>query len=100
VAANNKARDAAWEFTRDEWSRVNGRLGTTGIVQDRWIKFGLPCYADHAIEEDIRTFFKDKDTSAFSRSLVIVSDTIRGYANYKARDEKVLEEWLEAHGYA
>jgi aminopeptidase N len=100
VAGNNKARNAAWEFTRDEWARVSKRLGGTGIVQDRWIKFGLASYSDHDIEKEIGSFFKDKDTSAFSRSLVIVSDTIRGYANYKARDEKVLLEWLGAHGYA
>ena len=100
VAANNKARDAAWEFTRDEWARVNKRLSVTTVIQDRWIKFGLAGYADHEIEKDIASFFKDKDTTAFNRSLVILSDTIRGYADYKARDEKVLMEWLQAHGYA
>ena len=68
-------------------------------MQDRWIKFGLPNYSDHEIEQEIASFFKDKDTSAFRRSLVIVSDTIKGNANYKARDEKVVLEWLEAHGY-
>ena len=100
VAGNNKARKAAWEFTRDEWTRINKRLSVTTVVQDRWIKFGLPNYSDHEIEQEIADFFKDKDTSAFKRSLVIVSDTIKGNANYKARDEAVLLEWLEAHGYA
>ncbi len=100
IAGNNKARNAAWEFTRDEWTRVNKRLSVTTVVQDRWIKFGLANYSDHEIEQDIASFFKDKDTSAFKRSLVIVSDTIKGNADYKARDKKVLWEWLEAHGYA
>ena len=100
VAGNNKARIAAWEFTRDNWERIQKRLGGTFVVQDRWIKLGLANYSDLEIEKDIASFFKNKDTSAFNRSLVIVSDTIRGYASYKARDEKVLLEWLEAHGYA
>ena len=100
VAGNNKARLAAWEFTRDEWSRVHDSLAGTGIIIDRWIKNGMVCYSDHAIEQDIAQFFKDKDTGAFTRSLVIISNTIGGYANYKERDQKVLLEWLQAHGYA
>lgn len=100
VATNNKSRDAAWEFTRDQWERVEKRLSGTGVIKDRWIKTGLTNYSDYDIAKDIADFFKDKDTTAFSRSLVIVSDTITGQANYKKRDEKVLLEWLEANGYA
>lgn len=61
---------------------------------------GLNKYADHAIEQDIASFFEDKDNRGYDRSLVVISDTIKGNANYKQRDEKLVLEWLKAHGYA
>lgn len=100
VAANNETRAAAWEFTKKNWERVEKRLAKTSVVIDRWIKMGLPKYADTAIRDDITGFFKDKNTGSFSRSLVIVSDTITGNASYKQRDEAQLLEWLKVHGYA
>jgi aminopeptidase N len=100
VAGNNECRIAAWEFTRDQWDRVKGRLGVSNIVLDRWIKMGLTGYSDIAIEQDIAAFFKDKDTTAFARSLDIISNSIKANASYKERDEKELLEWLSAHGYA
>jgi len=100
VAANTETRKAAWEFTKTNWPRVYKRLGGTSVVIDRWIKNGLVNYSDTAIRDDIAEFFKDKDTGSFSRSLVIISDTITGNANYKQRDEAQLLEWLKSHGYA
>lgn len=100
VAGNNECRIAAWEFTRDQWDRVKGRLGVSNIVLDRWIKMGLTGYSDIAVEQDIAAFFKDKDTTAFARSLDIISNSIKANASYKERDEKELLEWLSAHGYA
>jgi len=100
VSNNNETRTVAWEFTKKNWERVEKRLGGTGIVIDRWIKMGLPKFSDIAIRDDIAEFFKDKNTAAFNRSLVIVSDAITGNANYKQRDEEQLLEWLKAHGYA
>lgn len=100
VAANNETRRVAWEFTKKNWKRIDERLGKTSVVIDRWIKMGLPKYSDTAIRDEIADFFKDKNTAAFSRSLVIVSDTITGNANYKQRDGAQLLEWLKAHGYA
>lgn len=100
VAANNETRNVAWEFTRDNWDRVEKKLAVTSVVIDRWVKMGLASYSDPSIRDDITRFFKDKKTGAFSRSLVIISDTITGNANYKQRDEAQLAEWLKAHGYA
>ena len=100
VAANNECRIVAWEFTRDQWDRVRARLGVSNIVLDRWIKMGLTGFSDLAVEQDIKKFFSDKDTTAFARSLEIISNSITANANYKQRDEKELLEWLRAHGYA
>jgi ERAP1-like C-terminal domain len=100
ISANNSTRDEVWKFTKNQWKRLNDRIAVSSICMDRWMKMGLNSYSDYGIEEDIADFFKDKDTRAYDRSLVVVSDTIKGNANYKQRDEKLVLEWLQAHGYA
>ncbi|EXJ93649.1 glutamyl aminopeptidase [Capronia coronata CBS 617.96] len=99
VAGNNETRKVAWEFTKKNWQRIEKILGATNVVIERWIRVGLAKYSDAAIRDEIVDFFKDKNTAAFSRSLVIVSDTITSNANYKQRDEAQLLEWLKAHKY-
>ncbi|OAL25485.1 hypothetical protein AYO22_04804 [Fonsecaea multimorphosa] len=99
VSNNNTTRNVAWEYTKQKWTRVYKRLGVTTVIIDRWIKSGLPKYSDLKVRDDIEQFFKDKETGQFSRSLVIVHDTITGNARYKDRDEAELLEWLKVHGY-
>lgn len=100
LASNNSCRDTVWEYTKTNWQRVHDRLSVSNIVLDRWVKLGLSQYSDLKTEKEIAEFFKNKDTKAFERSLVIVSDTITGNAKYKERDEERLLEWLKAHDYA
>lgn len=100
ISGNNETRNAAWEFTKNNWQQVEKRLAVTSVVIDRWIKNGLTSYSDTAIRDDISSFFKAKNTGPFSRSLVIISDTITSNANYKQRDEAQLLEWLKANKYA
>ena len=70
------------------------------VVFDRYLKNSLQKFASHEIEKDIQEFFKGKDNTGYDRGLVQVSDTIRGNANYKERDEQLIVEWLKAYGYA
>jgi aminopeptidase N len=100
VSANNCTRDEVWRFTKTQWKRLNDRLGINNICMDRWVKMGLSSYSDHCIEKEISDFYKDKDTRAYDRSLIVISDTIKGNANYRQRDERLVLEWLQAHGYA
>ena len=100
VANNNDTRDVVWEYTKSNWERIHKRLSVSNIVLDGWIKLSLVQYSDLQIEQEINEFFKDKDTRAHDRSLVVVSDNIKGNAKYKERDEELVLEWLKAHGYA
>ena len=70
------------------------------MVIDRYFKSCLSKFASHEVERDIAVFFKDKDTKAYDRGLVQVSDTVKANANYKERDEALVLEWLQAHDYA
>lgn len=100
LAANSKMRHLLWEYMKNNWNTVEGRLSANKVVLERFVRMGLSKFADRRTGEDIATFFKDKDTSVYERALVIVSDTIRTNARYKERDEKLVMEWLQAHGYA
>lgn len=100
LAANPEARDTLWQYIKDHWDTVRGKLSGNFVVLDRYLKNSLQKFASHDKERDIASFFKDKDTKGFDRGLVQVSDTVRGNANYKERDEQLVLEWLQAHGYA
>lgn len=100
LAANSKVRHLSWEYMKTNWSTVSGKLAANRVVAERFIRLALSKYADESVADDIKSFFKDKDTGAYDRALVIVDDSIRTSARYKVRDEKLLLEWLQAHGYA
>lgn len=100
LAANSRVRGLLWEYIKSNWSAVETRLSANNVVFERFVRMGLSKFADHSIADDIASFFQNKDTSAYDRALVIVSDSIRTNARYKERDEKLVLEWLAAHGYA
>ena len=100
LAANPKARYTLWEYVKENWEKVHEKLSGNSVVLDRYLKSTLQKFASQKIEKDITEFFKDKNTKGYDRGLVQVSDTVRANANYKERDEKLVLEWLQAHGYA
>ncbi|KAI9716899.1 MAG: hypothetical protein M1812_005048 [Candelaria pacifica] len=100
MAANPKVRGYLWEYIKNEWETVKEQLSGNSVVFDRFLKMSLNKFASHDIEKEIASFFKDKDNRGYDRTLVVISDTIKGNANYKERDEALVAEWLTAHGYA
>jgi hypothetical protein len=100
LAANAKMRHLLWEYIKTNWDMVESRLSSNNVVFERFIRMGLSKFADHQIGDDIAAFFKNKNTGAYARALVIVSDNIRTNASYKERDQALALEWLRAHGYA
>lgn len=100
LAANAKARNTLWGWIKENWEKVHGKLSGNMVVLDRYLKNCLQKFASHEIDQDIKDFFRDKDNTGYDRGLVQVSDTIRGNANYKERDEQLLLDWLRTYGYA
>ncbi len=100
LAGNAKARNTFWTYIKDNWEKVHSTLYANPVVLDRYLKQSLSKFASHEVEKDITNFFKDKDTKGYDRGLVQVSDSVKANANYKERDEALLLEWLQAHGYA
>lgn len=100
IGANNKTRIEVWKFIQAEWDGKLSRVRSSStVILDRWVKFALNGFSDLAVSDEIRAFFKDKDQSGFDRSLAQALDNIEANASYRERDEKVLLEWLQAHGY-
>lgn len=100
LAANPVGRYALWEYIKTNFTTVSTQLSANNIVYDRFIRVSLSKFSETAIADDIAKFFEDKETGALERTLVILSDSIRTNARYKERDEQLLLEWFQAHGYA
>lgn len=100
LAANPKARQVLWEYIKENWDTVHKKLSGNSVVLDRFLRMSLSKFASHDVEKDIARFFSGKDNRGYDRSLGVISDTVRGNANYKERDGKLIMEWLSAHGYA
>lgn len=99
LATNAKTCDELWKYIKEHWSAVHKKLASNSVVIDRYLKQSLSKFASFEVEQDIKSFFKDKDTKGYDRGLVQVSDAVRGNAAYRERDEKLVQEWLQAHGY-
>lgn len=100
LGVNPKARDATWEWIKDNWDTVDKKLSANSVVFARYLKKTLERFASHEVERDIVKFFEGKDQRGYDRSIVQVSDSIRANANYRERDEQSMLEWLKTHGYA
>ncbi|KAL2041709.1 hypothetical protein N7G274_005493 [Stereocaulon virgatum] len=100
LAANSKVRNDFWKYVKEHWTRVYNKLSANSVVTDRYLKTTLSKFASHDVEQDIASFFKDKDTKGYDRGLVQVSDTVKANACYRERDEQQVYEWLKTHGYA
>ncbi|OJJ44851.1 hypothetical protein ASPZODRAFT_134244 [Penicilliopsis zonata CBS 506.65] len=100
LAANSEVRYLLWDYMKSSWDAVETRLSFNNVVFERFVRLGLGKFADLFVAEEISSFFKDKNTDAYDRALVIVADSIRTNARYKEKDELLVLEWLRAHGYA
>ncbi|KAI9831082.1 MAG: hypothetical protein M1826_003980 [Phylliscum demangeonii] len=101
LAANAKVRLGLWQYLKLHWTTtVQAQLAGNSVVMDRFLKQTLTKFASHEVDRDIAEFFRGKDNRGYDRALGVISDTIRGNATYKERDEALVLEWLKAHGYA
>ncbi|QSZ33763.1 hypothetical protein DSL72_005334 [Monilinia vaccinii-corymbosi] len=99
LAANTKTRYQLWQYIQNNFEPVKERLSANMVVFDRFIKVSLASFSDDDVNKQIEKFFENKDNRGYDRSLAIISDTIRGRAALKARDRKVILEWLQANSY-
>ncbi|OAQ69696.1 aminopeptidase 2 [Pochonia chlamydosporia 170] len=98
LAGNPVGRQVQWTYMKENWDACVTKLGNP-IVVDRFVRVSLGGFTDGSVVDEIDSFFKDKDTKSFDRTLETVKDKIRGRAAYKQRDAASLKEWLGANKY-
>lgn len=100
LAANRVARPLLWQFITENWAQIEKKIGGNPIVLDRFVNVSLSKFTSYKDVDSIEAFFKDKDTSAYNRTLDAAKDKVRGRAAYRERDAAVLKEWLVTNKYA
>ncbi|KAH8805355.1 peptidase family M1-domain-containing protein [Xylogone sp. PMI_703] len=78
---------------------LSGKLRQNPVVLDRFLSMILQNFAEHNMEEDIISFFKDKDTSAYNCALAVAIEIVRANTSYKTRSVQQLSNWLTSNGY-
>ena len=99
LSANTAVNIEVWNYIKEHWHDVYKLLSVNLVVLDRFLRIGLAKYSSRKVHDDIQDFFADKDCTGFDRGLAAVLDQIANSSAYKERDSKVLEKWLEGHGY-
>lgn len=99
MANNPVARPLQWDHIRSNWDAICAKMANP-VVLDRFVKVSLQMFAEDEKVAEIEDFFKDKDISAFGRTLETVKDKIRGRAKFRNTQEQDLEAWLREKGYA
>ncbi|KAG9244597.1 aminopeptidase-like protein [Calycina marina] len=100
LSVNSKTRHGLWAYIQENFDPLLKKLSDNMVIWDRFIRLSLNRFSDEKMGNEIAVFFADKDVRGYDRALAIIGDTIRGRAAYKARDEKIILEWLQANSYA
>jgi aminopeptidase N len=98
LAANSKTRDTLWQYIQQEWPLIRSKLSGNMVVLERFLRVSLPKFATFEMEQEISKFFGE-DTAGYDRGLAVVSDTIKGNAQYRERDQAIVKEWLREHKF-
>lgn len=99
LSSNPKARWAYWNYIKENYDAIYTRLNANRIVFDRFIKYTLGKFSSDEAYEDIKSFFADKDTKSFERSVDQVLDGIKTGSAWVSRDKEDVKEWLSTHKY-
>ncbi|MCZ6867497.1 MAG: M1 family metallopeptidase [Chloroflexi bacterium] len=93
VAANQRGRDMAWEFIKDNWPEFNRRFGGGGFAIMRLVGItGGFTSLDHA--SDVEGFFQKNPTPSANRTIQQSLERIRLNAKWLEANGKELAGWF------
>ncbi|ORZ32978.1 aminopeptidase 2 [Catenaria anguillulae PL171] len=95
LGGNPAARRATWAFLVANWDmlakRYEGQFGMLGGC----VSAATSVLATRAELDEVKAFFADKDTKAFSRKLAEVYDRTEALLGWIERDGEAVKAWLE-----
>ncbi|KAJ6632131.1 leucyl aminopeptidase [Mycena sp. CBHHK59/15] len=91
--SNRIARRLLAKFLMDNYDAFNDRFATNSMLK-YLINACLGSLSNQADYDNVKEFFKDKDTSRYSMSLAKVLDIIQGRIAYIERSADDLSDWL------
>jgi len=88
-----------WEWLCDNWTEIVKRLPPSLTMLSGVVSLCAGGFTRHEHLEKVQTFFKDKDTKGFDRSLEQTLDSIRAKDSWLNRDAEDVKSWLQENGY-
>jgi aminopeptidase N len=95
LSKNAKAKREFWNYLKDNFDAIYERLNANEVVFERFIKFTLGRFASKEAHDEIKEFFKDKDTHSYFRALEQVLDGISANAAWVERDTADVDAFLK-----
>ncbi|VVT46863.1 uncharacterized protein SAPINGB_P001425 [Magnusiomyces paraingens] len=99
LAANVVARWKSWEYLKANWDAIYKKFSTNMVVLDRLVRLMITNFASEKAYKEIETFYSDKNTHGFERSLGQALDTIKANTEWVERDGKEVKQWLVENKY-
>jgi len=94
VLQNPSAQKMAWEWTKQHWSEVAGKLTTgSGFA----IVNATSHFCSANMRNEVEQFFSDHKVAATSRSLKQSMEMMDSCIHFQARQQPNLTAWLEQH---
>lgn len=97
--SNVAVREVMWQFIKEQWSRVESLYaGSLGIFEPL-LQQSLETLVSPEIGDDVKSFFKHKETAEFAQGLAVGVESIAWRASYLERDLDVVRDWLRTGGF-
>ena len=94
VMANPAGSQVAWDFIRQHWTEVEGKLSNysdASVVQDTGV------FCDAARHDEVQQFFAEHKVPAAERELKLALEQINVCIDIRAHQQPLLQSWLREH---
>jgi aminopeptidase 2 len=99
MSTNPQSAVHGWDFLKANLDAISAKLGSGMDALGPLISQVVTPLAREDFMEDIKQFFKDKDTKAFNQKLKQALDAMAVRLEWVRRDGDDVEDWLKSKGY-
>ncbi|KAJ1819730.1 hypothetical protein LPJ60_003598 [Coemansia sp. RSA 2675] len=95
VTADHRSKHILWRWFKLNYQRLVARLGEASALLGHVVSTVIGDFATPEMADDVETWFADKHTAAFDRSLPQSLEFIRVRAAWFERDSNDVQQWFE-----